>query len=428
MDTVYLTENAFRDIVLETAEFPHVETGGILIGESTGNAWYVVEVLDPGPRASRSVAYFEYNHTYATHLANKVARRYQSRLRLLGLWHRHPGSLDTFSSVDDDTHREYLRLLQGGFVSMLVNIDPDFRMTFYRVDAGHRQPRYEQVRCVIGDQNFPPQLLALKKASEVAASLSRPAHREPHPVPPVRRQPPTQPQHLPPPQPIDPRQRQAIDQSMRIEYQQPVQPPPRPVQPTAQQPPVETPRPGIINSVCNLIWPRQGEVVEEVRVAPHYAAYDGEEQQQVPQRRASAEQRNLLDMLDAEFDYLDANAAIFQYNISPQEPGFRLEVKLLMTPTRPPYPSRVEFMFYYRQSMPVVAVDGREQPYQPGLLRRWYAQFDAPPPPPPPAPQPVTRGQAGDNTSSAQVRDPRHERQQQEPRNDPPSSQQRPRP
>src|SRR5262245_42009277 len=159
MDTVYLSDNAYRDVVLETADHPTTETGGILLGAANDRGWFVVEVLDPGPRANRSAVYFEYNHTYATHLANKVARRYQSPPGLLGLCHRHPGSLDEFTSVDDETHREYLNLLRGPFISMLVNIDPDFRMTFYRVEPGDRRPRHVRVQHVIGDGHFPEAML-----------------------------------------------------------------------------------------------------------------------------------------------------------------------------------------------------------------------------------------------------------------------------
>jgi hypothetical protein len=84
-------------------------------------------------------------------------------------------------------------------------------------------------------------------------------------------------------------------------------------------------------------------------------------------------------MMDAEFDYLDTNSTVFSYHVSPQEPGFRLEVSLLPTPTRPVYPREVEFLFYYRGNVPVVAIEGREQPYLPGIVRTFYQQFDVPP-------------------------------------------------
>jgi hypothetical protein len=367
MTTVYLTENAYRDIVLETAAHPRVETGGILLGGSVGEDWFVVEVLDPGPRTSRSGASFEYNHTYASHLAGAVARRYHDNWpRLVGLWHRHPGSLDVFSSVDDETHREYLRLLQGAFISMLVNIDPEYRMTFYRVQSGFRGPRYARAQFVIGDEHFPTAFLKRKDAHEIALSLRRtPVLREPV----ISHAPETMTPAL-----QDQAQSQAIDEVMSRDYQR--QPPPVRSAPARQEQPGPMTR--LANAVGNFISPREEDSSEPARSAPQYRPYDGEEQESEPTRRASAEQRNLLDMMDAEFDYLDSNG-IFQYHVSPQEPGFRLEVKLLMTPTRPPYPSRIEFLFYYRGNVPVVAIEGREQPYQPGVVRDFYQRYDVPP-------------------------------------------------
>ncbi len=337
MDTVYLTEGAYRDIVLETAEHPGTETGGILLGEATAQGWFVVEVLDPGPRAVRSAVTFEYNHTYATHLANKVARRYQAPLRLLGLWHRHPGSLDSFSCVDDETHREYLRICRGGVVvSGLVNIDPDFRMTFYRVD---HPLRYTRIPVVVGDEHFPPPLLQRKDPAEVVRKLRRP---------PARRQPPRE---------------------IQIEYL-----------------PLPAERPSLAGRILGAVNPfRAARPAEDP--APVYRPYEGEGPENAGQRKPSDDQKQFLDLLDSEFDYLDERGETFEYRISPQEPGYRLEVTLRPVVPPPPYPALVEFDFYYRQDMPVAAVEGREQPYRPGLLRRWYGQFDPPPSLPAPAAQ-----------------------------------------
>jgi len=358
MDTVYLSDSAYRDIVLETAEHPTIETGGILIGAAVEGAWYVVEVLDPGPRTVRSAAYFEYNHTYATHLANKVARRYQATLRLLGLWHRHPGSLDVFSSVDDDTHVEYLELLRGSFVSMLVNVDPDFRMTFYRVDAGGRRPRYSRLEFEVGDGRFPATLLQRKDAGEVARSLRRPSLRDRRP-----------PETMPMPGSQAPA---AAIEVMARDYRE--QPPVR-NQPQGQ-PSAEPGRPGVfqraIDAVSDLITPRT------VNEAPHYPAFQGEQEREAPRRKASAEQRDMLDMMEAEFDFLDAHGSLFQYHVSPQEPGFRLEVSVVRGQVRLPYPDFVEFSFYYRGDVPVVAIDGQERPYKPGVVGLFYKQYDAP--------------------------------------------------
>jgi hypothetical protein len=76
---------------------------------------------------------FEYDTPYVNHLARKVARHYRRPLELIGLWHRHPGSFDSFSGTDDITNRRYAEQSPHGALSCLVNLDPIFRVTAYHV-------------------------------------------------------------------------------------------------------------------------------------------------------------------------------------------------------------------------------------------------------------------------------------------------------
>jgi integrative and conjugative element protein (TIGR02256 family) len=145
------------DILNETSQHPGTETGGVLIGECRQDKWFVVESIDPGPKAVLQHSYFEYDQAYVNHLSNKVRRRYVAPLRLLGLWHRHPGSFDRFSGTDDGTHRRYIQQCNGIIISGLVNIDPTFRITFYIVDG--EPPRHQRTDYAVGDQHFPPDLL-----------------------------------------------------------------------------------------------------------------------------------------------------------------------------------------------------------------------------------------------------------------------------
>lgn len=154
---VFISERAYADIINETLQNIYTETGGILLGAKGDHAWYVVESLDPGPRAILRSTYFEYDHKYLTHLANKVGLRYRTKLQLLGPWHRHPGSLDQFSSIDDETNRTFVRTCGGVAISGLVNIDPKFRMTFYIATGDPVQ--YERAAVSVGDQHIPDEFL-----------------------------------------------------------------------------------------------------------------------------------------------------------------------------------------------------------------------------------------------------------------------------
>lgn len=134
------------------------------MGKIENGVWYVVDVLDPGPNSIFTPTYFEYDTAYVNHLANKVARLWNVRLDLLGLWHRHPGSFDSFSSTDDGTNREYASLRPEGAISGLVNIDPRFRITMYHVGS---PLTYRKVKVEVGDDQIPPRLLQLRSVQDV---------------------------------------------------------------------------------------------------------------------------------------------------------------------------------------------------------------------------------------------------------------------
>lgn len=159
---LYLSDQAYTSIVAETHAHIDTETGGIFLGKFESGAWYIIEVIDPGYQdILRQVAYFEYDKSYVTHLANMRARLYKKSLSLLGLWHRHPGGFDQFSATDDQTHRLYLRQNpQRGIISSLVNIDPRFRLTHYFIDSTVTHRKITDIH--IGDRHIPKKFLELK--------------------------------------------------------------------------------------------------------------------------------------------------------------------------------------------------------------------------------------------------------------------------
>ncbi|MCI7316211.1 MAG: Mov34/MPN/PAD-1 family protein [Bacteroidales bacterium] len=128
------TQRAFNSILTETIHKHPVETGGILIGYVLDSgARIVVENIPPGPQSTHQWGYFEYDVDFVNYLSNVVARQYVGNLQVLGLWHRHPGSMDTFSSTDDGTNRMFASEHPLGAISALVNCDPRARITMYHV-------------------------------------------------------------------------------------------------------------------------------------------------------------------------------------------------------------------------------------------------------------------------------------------------------
>ncbi|MBQ7370442.1 MAG: Mov34/MPN/PAD-1 family protein [Blautia sp.] len=153
------SDRAYAAVMAETTEKIQTETGGLFLGAVEKDTWYIIEAIDPGPDSVFEVAYFEYDQQYTQHLINKIANLYEEKLTLIGLWHRHPGSFDIFSSTDDGTNSKYARMRQQGAISALVNIDPEFRLTVYHVG----QPcRYKKILYEVGDDRIPSNYLKLK--------------------------------------------------------------------------------------------------------------------------------------------------------------------------------------------------------------------------------------------------------------------------
>lgn len=156
---VVFSNRAYASVLSETTEKIQTETGGLFLGTIIDDVWYIIEAIDPGPDSVFEVAYFEYDQAYTQHLIRKIANLYSSKLDLIGLWHRHPGSFDIFSSTDDGTNSKYAAMREKGAISALVNIDPNFRITMYHVD---QSCRYSKIKYIVGDENIPQNLLRLK--------------------------------------------------------------------------------------------------------------------------------------------------------------------------------------------------------------------------------------------------------------------------
>lgn len=153
------SNRAYASVLAETTEKIKTETGGLFLGTVQNDTWYIIEAIDPGPKSVFEVAYFEYDKQYTQHLINKMANLYDRKLDLIGLWHRHPGSFDQFSSTDNGTNSKYAAMRKQGAISALVNIDPNFRITMYHVG----QPcKYSKIAYEVGNQYIPDELLKFK--------------------------------------------------------------------------------------------------------------------------------------------------------------------------------------------------------------------------------------------------------------------------
>jgi len=157
---VVFSNKAYNAIINETFRKDPVETGGILMGHVLSNGcWIVMEVIPPGLKAIHQRAYFEYDTEFVNYMANSVSKQYKMELDVLGLWHRHPGSMDVFSGTDDGTNTTFANLSDYGAISGLVNMDPKFRFTLRHVSY---PLDYQIVDVEVGDDLIPPQYYELK--------------------------------------------------------------------------------------------------------------------------------------------------------------------------------------------------------------------------------------------------------------------------
>ena len=167
---VVFSKRAMIALLVETREKISTETGGVFLGKYESGVWYIVETIDPGPNSIFKPAYFEYDQEYVNHLINKVSRLYKNQLDLIGLWHRHPGSMDTFSTTDDGTNIKYAQLADYGAISGLVNIDPDFRLTLYHISL---PLKYEKITYSVDDERIPKSIAELREPFEYSKQLGK---------------------------------------------------------------------------------------------------------------------------------------------------------------------------------------------------------------------------------------------------------------
>jgi proteasome lid subunit RPN8/RPN11 len=156
---VVFSSDAYNTILTETFHKDPSETGGILLGNSENDTWYVIDSIEPGPGSVFKPSYFEYDTDFVNYLAKARARRFRVALRVLGLWHRHPGSYDHFSSTDDVTNSAFAKLSPKGSLSGLVNLDPDFRLSIFHFDT---ELKYRKVPFIVSDKDIPHKFLRKK--------------------------------------------------------------------------------------------------------------------------------------------------------------------------------------------------------------------------------------------------------------------------
>lgn len=175
-ETVIISDKAYNAMIRESFAKHPVETGGILLGYILDNGmWVVMEMIPPGINGVFQTAYFEYDQDFVNYLGTSIANQYKEPLQVLGLWHRHPGSMDYFSATDDGTNSEFASKNPYGVISGLVNIDPAFRLTMYHLDHNNgirpSNIAYSNVEVAVGDDLIPEKFFELRYVDRERSDL-----------------------------------------------------------------------------------------------------------------------------------------------------------------------------------------------------------------------------------------------------------------
>lgn len=169
---IFVSEGAMASILSEVLRYGNkeIETGVLLLGFRNGNQLTITDTIDPGYGLDEhSRVTFEYDPEYATHRLRILNREYEVPRSYLGVLHRHPGSFDRFSDIDFKSFSADLQYnaKRRGLLYPLVNIDPDFRVTWYYISAMHNIYRIPD-RCVhlVSDADLPGWMRERKSISE----------------------------------------------------------------------------------------------------------------------------------------------------------------------------------------------------------------------------------------------------------------------
>lgn len=128
--------DTFRRMSCEALPF---ETGGVLLGVSTAEAFIVTRVVGPGPKAIHKIDFFLRDGDYAQAEFGKVYDLTNGECTYLGEWHSHPLPVP-LSSDDVDSMKSIAAdpkcCTPEPILVLLVRVDEDWHIHGYQVHQG----------------------------------------------------------------------------------------------------------------------------------------------------------------------------------------------------------------------------------------------------------------------------------------------------
>jgi hypothetical protein len=161
---VIFSNRACNSLISETLDKVPAGTGGILLGRIVDSIWYVIEVIDTGPRSTFNQPYLEYDTEYVNHRAKILSKQYHNDLEVLGLWRSHQENIDPLRITGKGTNDILANISEKGLLSGLLITNPEMRLTIYHVSSSLRN---EKVSFEVADHLVPDKLFEYRHTEEI---------------------------------------------------------------------------------------------------------------------------------------------------------------------------------------------------------------------------------------------------------------------
>lgn len=100
---IHILKSKLRTIIQETRSHYPLETGGMLLGYIKENKYYVMDLVEAGPKAIHKENYFLPDGKYQQPILEQKFNKSNGLITFLGDWHSHPNADSYLSDLDMET-------------------------------------------------------------------------------------------------------------------------------------------------------------------------------------------------------------------------------------------------------------------------------------------------------------------------------------
>lgn len=117
------------------------ETGGLLLGKIRQNH-FCIESITVSKQCSDKNYSFELNLREHINKANAIIKKYNNKIRIIGIWHSHPADYLKFSSKDMEANQEFAGLYGKTVSALLRNSRNSLLISSWKIE-----PNKTDIKC-----------------------------------------------------------------------------------------------------------------------------------------------------------------------------------------------------------------------------------------------------------------------------------------